>query len=146
MHLGIVLRLYYTNQEFRVQNQAAWCNLGLLHAYRYGPSIMEGCECHLTSSSWEINSGSSQKQAILKMRTSFPSTLCVPSAPASISTLFCSYKVVSQWQRNKEKKNKRKKEKKQPTPLPNIFSSKKPIDRQILWIPPSAAIFELRTS
>lgn len=28
----------------------------------------------------------------------------------------------------------------------NISSSKKPIDRQILWIPPSTAIFELRTS
>lgn len=29
---------------------------------------------------------------------------------------------------------------------PNISSSKKPIDWQILWIPPSTAIFELRTS
>lgn len=67
MLLGIVLRLYYTNQEFRVQNQAASCNLGLLRAYGYGPSSMEGCECHLTSRIWEINRGSSQKQAILKM-------------------------------------------------------------------------------
>lgn len=37
------------------------------------------------------------------------------------------------------------KEKNNQKPL-NISSSKKPIDRQILWIPPSTAIFELRTS
>lgn len=36
-----------------------------------------------------------------------------------------------------------RKKKKKPN---NISSSKKPIDRQILWIPPSTAIFELRTS
>lgn len=37
-------------------------------------------------------------------------------------------------------------EKKKKKKQPNISSFKKPIDRQILWIPPSTAIFELRTS
>lgn len=62
-----------------------------------------------------------------------------PQCPSVSSfTLLCSYKAVSQWQRKKKNKTK-------PT-LPSVSSSEKPIDRQILWIPPSTAIFELRTS
>lgn len=68
----------------------------------------------------------------LQDKNSLPS---LPPAPVTSFTLFCSYKVVPQWQRKKKKKN-----------TLNISSSKKPIDRQILWIPPSTAIFELRTS
>lgn len=127
------IKSYYNNQEFRAQStMSCFLQPGGVQTLQIWTLRFYGIKIfHLTFSSCEINSSSSQRQVILMTRIPFllsHQPLLLVSPCSALIKLFLNG-------RERRKKD-----------TLNISSSKKPIDRQILWIPPSTAIFELRTS